>query len=71
MLPFEDPKYIRHNCKLYINLIDGKYRINGLSKEQKTPMSDDQKKFSYWGTKLYSYATTSKFISVFKFLFKC
>lgn len=59
MLPFEDDSQnINHNCKLYINLIDGKYRINGLSKEQRTPMSEDNKRFCYWGTKLASYATT-------------
>ena len=28
-------------------MIDGKYNINGLSIEQKTPMSEDNKKFSY------------------------
>jgi hypothetical protein len=64
MLPFEDSKYLNHNCKLYINLINGKYRINGLSREQRTPMSEDNKKFSYWGTKLHSYATTSIFFFV-------
>ena len=62
MLPFENPRFVRHNCKLYINLIDGKYRINGLSKEQSTPISDENRRFSYWGTKLSSYATTSIFL---------
>ncbi len=26
-------------------MIDGKYRINGLSREQRTPMSEDNKNF--------------------------
>jgi hypothetical protein len=31
----------------YCSLIDGKNNINDLSIEQKTPMSEDNKKFSY------------------------
>jgi hypothetical protein len=65
----DDSRNVNHNCKLYINLIDGKYRINGLSKEERTPMSEDNKRFCYWGTKLASYATASICFFCLNYLF--
>ena len=67
-LPFEHE--INHNCKLFISLMNEKYRINGL-RSLVEPKSEIQKKLSNWGQKLLYYATTSMLhASIFLFFFQ-